>query len=189
MNIRPTNNQGGVRGLADQALEQFEGYGKFLNERGRPVDAALTAAGAPTGAAGIGDDGLKAAKKAAFDDIHAPEEFGILGKTLAKFGALVDGVSGVGELAQTFAAERERTDLPSRLNVATLGKSVEVTARISATSVVGVEIFGAVAAATGLTVLPVVAGAAAGVAAGYAVGKLAEGGRSLYRNLEQRLAS
>ncbi len=189
MNITSPNSQTRTANMADLALEQFEGYGKYLTERGRAVDAALSAAGSPTGAANIGDDGFRTAKRAAYSKIHAtPQEFGFVGKVLAKIGAVVDGVSGVGELAQTFAAERERTDILSRLNVATLGKSIEVTARISATSIVGAGVCGAAAAASGLTILPVIAGTTAGVAAGFAVGKAAEGARWLYRDLEKRFS-
>lgn len=178
MDIKSARASGTSPGVAEGILEQFEGYGNYLqSSRGGALVMFLDSASAPTGIANIGADGLKAAEQVSIGTANEVRGFGPLGRMLGKIGAVVDGAAGISELAQTFAAERQRTDLASRLNVATLGKSIEVTGRISATSIIGAGVCTAVATATGLTVLPIVAGAAAGVVAGYAVGKLAEGMR------------
>ena len=176
MDINPTAGSERRRNFADQALEQFAGYGEFLKSRaGSGVVATIDSTATPSGAANIGADGLKAAKRMACLEMKTrPNEFGALGKSMAKVGAIIEGVTGIGELAQTFATERSRTDLASRLNVATLGKSIEITGRITATSVVGATVCATLAAATGLTIAPVVVGAAAGAAAGYVVGRVAD---------------
>jgi hypothetical protein len=182
MEIRATN-RASERVMGEAALEQFEKYGHFLKRSGVEVlpGGVSGIASSTGGAAGVADQGfLLLGRNRLPDEKVVEQERGIVGKGMAHLGALLDGVSGVGELAQTFAEERQRTDFGSRMNVATLGKSIEVTARISATSIVGAAACAAVAGATGLTLAPVAVGVAAGAAAGYAVGKVAELGRWAY---------
>jgi|GEM_PF-6440783 len=178
----PDFTHGGEQG----SIEQFGGYGKFLND-GRAAAALqiVESASVPAGLAAVGADGFELAKKiASAENIATPvEEFGFLGKTIGKIGGLADAASGISELVQTFSEEQGRTDRASKLNVATLGKSIEVTARISATSIVGAAVCASVAVATGMTVLPIVVGAAAGIAAGYAVGQVAAGLRFGYKKI------
>jgi len=167
-------------------LEQFGGYGKFLND-GRAAAALQIAdsASVPAGFAAVGADGFKLANTIASAENIATsiKEFGFLGKTIGKIGGLADAASGISELLQTFTEEQGRTDKASKLNVATLGKSIEVTARIGATSIVGAAVCASAAVATGMAVLPIVAGAAAGVAAGYAAGQIAAGLRFGYKKI------